>query len=603
MVCLLAALTAAPAWGQGTPLVVGAVRDQNGAPVAGALVRAVGTGNLETASTDSNGTFALRASGVSTLEIACAFCRTQRVSVVPGVPVVAIVHRYAALLAQTPSPSDLASLPYAHVESALALRPFTVLEDTSALVPGASLSDRGLARGGGLVLDAGVPNYDPVTNASPFLTTPQFYARGVDVRPPFDAFQYGDRAGGGTFAIDPIGEPATSATALGGDDAVFNLAESTPRGGAALGSSSNGIDLRKRIDADWTIPASSDSLLTLAASIAQGRVAPSGGSYLESSFGALRARYDRVRENDVHVQVLADRGTYDLQAGRESTALWSDVAAEIGIAPATPVGFFADLGLRSSSGLYDAREYTIPLEYAAIEQQHADAGLRVVGKDYDLSAGIAAFDIGYRRGTLGGPPLRSLVASPAVDLQLAPGRRLSARLGLAQTFRLPTVLEAYANPPFSTHLPYDRNDLASATLSYTDLRRLRVDFTAATQAVHDLDWGNVNSVGIAATWQFAPAFSARVWELDVRDSTISNRSYVAETLPKTATVGSLWITYENDARVRVDAIWRRDLLDNLADEHLDGSISAPLAPNVRWFIGTERYRRSRYVDLGIRFTR
>ena len=63
----------------------------------------------------------------------------------PSEPVVAIVRRYQALSADAPSPHDLENLPYAHVESAIALRPFTLLAQSSAPYPGSSLSDRGLS--------------------------------------------------------------------------------------------------------------------------------------------------------------------------------------------------------------------------------------------------------------------------------------------------------------------------------------------------------------------------------------------------------------------------------------------------------------------------
>ncbi len=66
------------------------------------------------------------------------------------------------LRATRPRPADLQNLPYAHVESAIALRPFTLLAQKSAAYPGPTLSDRGLSSSGSLLIDDGAPNYDIV---------------------------------------------------------------------------------------------------------------------------------------------------------------------------------------------------------------------------------------------------------------------------------------------------------------------------------------------------------------------------------------------------------------------------------------------------------
>jgi hypothetical protein len=100
---LLTTLVAPPARAQ-TPLVVGAVRDQRGVPVAGAAVvgRRGNQAQLRT-TTDTSGTFALAASGVVSILVTCRYCAPAVVSVRAGDPVVVIVDRYAALASDAPS--------------------------------------------------------------------------------------------------------------------------------------------------------------------------------------------------------------------------------------------------------------------------------------------------------------------------------------------------------------------------------------------------------------------------------------------------------------------------------------------------------------------
>jgi len=171
---MLATLPLCAAAEQPSPLIVGSIRDQAGEPVTGARITALGTRNQPTGTSisDADGTFALRVGGVSAVRITCDFCKPARLAVNENQPVVAIFHRYLALLNASPSPADLDALPYGHVESALSLTPFVVLADSRRIVPGPLLSDRGLSRAGGLLIDHNVPNYDIAANLSPFITIP-----------------------------------------------------------------------------------------------------------------------------------------------------------------------------------------------------------------------------------------------------------------------------------------------------------------------------------------------------------------------------------------------------------------------------------------------
>jgi hypothetical protein len=142
---LLAMLAASPVRAQ-TPLVVGSVRDQHGMVIVGAIVTGrTAEGPLVSAVTDAAGTFALHGAGIMTVRIECRYCASTQTAVVADRPVVAIVRRYTALTSDAPSSADLQNLPYAHIESSIALRPFTLLAQETASYPGPTLNDRGLS--------------------------------------------------------------------------------------------------------------------------------------------------------------------------------------------------------------------------------------------------------------------------------------------------------------------------------------------------------------------------------------------------------------------------------------------------------------------------
>ncbi len=214
---LMGFLLVAPAGAQVT-LVVGSVRDQHGAAIEGASVIAVDPrGVSSVVKTDPSGTFALPAGGAVRVTVACRYCESRTFSVVADQPVVAIVRRFDALFDDSPSPRDLANLPYAHVESAMALRPFTLLRQTTGVLPGSQLSDRGLAPANALLVDAGVPNYDVVLGTTPYDTIPAAYEQTGLVATPADAFLYGDQAGSGIVSLEPFGGDNVDAALTGGD--------------------------------------------------------------------------------------------------------------------------------------------------------------------------------------------------------------------------------------------------------------------------------------------------------------------------------------------------------------------------------------------------
>src|SRR5579862_2732201 len=146
------ALLALPLVGAGpASLIVGVVHDQYGRPIAGAHVRY----QAQNSTTDASGTFALPAGGApGTVVISCEYCSTKTVTVQPGEPVLAIVHRNDALAQETPSDRDVAALHYSGAASALTLRPYAILNDSSTPLPGPRVTLYGISTfWGGLLID------------------------------------------------------------------------------------------------------------------------------------------------------------------------------------------------------------------------------------------------------------------------------------------------------------------------------------------------------------------------------------------------------------------------------------------------------------------
>ena len=291
-----------------TALVVGSVRDQHGAAVARAAVTAFDPSGARVgfATTDAAGTFALDAGGVTRLAIACRYCMPVALPVLEGQPAVAIVRRFDALFDDSPSPADLANLPYAHVESALALRPFALLRQTTARVPGSQLSDRGLSPSNALLIDAGVPNYDFADGTSPYATIPQAYQQTGTIAPPEDAFTYGDRAGSGIVALDPFGDGNAGAALTGGDQ-TLRLQAGSDFARVVAATYSNASESRQRADADVEVPLSTAQTLSFSGGTSQGRDYGDPQSALDFVV-QFRARIVRRRAAErQHLRVLRRR--------------------------------------------------------------------------------------------------------------------------------------------------------------------------------------------------------------------------------------------------------------------------------------------------------
>ncbi len=136
-------------------LVVGALRDQDGAIVAGAAITALDArgGVLARDRSASDGTFALStATRPASVLIAAPDADPLRIAVPSdGSPITAIVRRYRAV-DLVPSVADVAALPAGALSAVGAIAPYRIS------FPG-SISDRWLDNGHGVTTVEGLPFY------------------------------------------------------------------------------------------------------------------------------------------------------------------------------------------------------------------------------------------------------------------------------------------------------------------------------------------------------------------------------------------------------------------------------------------------------------
>lgn len=589
------------------PLLVGAVRDQGGEAVANALVRAFDATGSPIASTQTSpdGTFALQTAGAATVRIECGFCVSAAFPVSSGEPLTVIVHRFTAVMRDAPSSADVAALPYAHVESVLSLAPFVVLGDSNGILPGPSVSDRGLSSGGGLVLDDGIPVYDVAANVSPFLSVPSRTAQSISLANVAHGFRYGDRADAGIAQFETQSADGSSLAGAGGEGLLQAHFAAFPVTAAGY-ASDNRIESRQRLDgsfADLRTESSFDATVLAE----RGDLIPDRTESVTSSFSALRLSFQRTRAQRTYGQLILDRGTYAANIDTNGIgAYWADIGVRAGVESTSKDPVFIETSFRRSNGEYANGSPPLLLA-ASLTQAQLSTGVSMHTSVSDLIAGLSVFDVafsggpqtlGYGVNTLGAST--SLV-TPSVDYRRRSGRWSFDSLA-ASTFRLPTFLERYGLPPVADVVSFDRNVLLQETVDYSDLRRMRASFTAYRQQTRGLDNGIVAGIGASFSWALSTHLTIRSWFLRDTDTRAASVPYIrlAPFVPATS-VGSAWLTYENQDHLRADAIFRRDLIEGIGFNHIDGSLFVPVGKHAHLFVGSEVRHRARSIDLGLRF--
>ena len=581
------------------PLLVGIVRDQYGAPIVGATVVTQGQQEVR-GTTGDDGTVALRVGDARQIRVTCAYCVPTTARVSSDGTAVAIVHRYDALERTVPSGREISQLPYVHVESDLSLAPYVVLDDAPSPFPAPTLSDRGLESGGGLLIDNGVANYDPVANASPFLTIPAAYTRAISEQPASAGYAYGDVAGGGIYAINPFGDSSSARLYVGSGTAV-RASTVSAHDAFALGYSGNALQQRERSDVSFFKDVGNGTL-EAGASASAGTNPTFGymGTSERSAFTAAQVDYHEVTDVDVHAVASLDRGSYAITSiAQPYHALWSDGSVDIAVRGLGNVAPFVAFGERSSSG---AEWQADPLADAVLRVASAKmlAGVQATTRAFAVTAAAGSYDISYDGGSPGNPRLFN-AGLPTSLLSIATREgRWFASANASTNFRLPTAVEAFDDKA-PGYLDPMRTRTYEVDTGYTDDYRFRVGLTAAMRHESGFESGDRTSIGANLAWQVSPLISLRSWMLHIDPRvTLALQAQPYLAYPQIVGVGSTWLTYDRPNGVRVDAIWRHDLEAWKPFSHLDAAVSVPYSPHLSLWAGTSvRYGR-RYVFVGLR---
>ncbi len=540
-------------------LVTGAIRDRTGVAVAGARVTALDAAG-RTVGTDitiADGTFALDArTAVAAIVVACDYCRTTRAPIADGVPAVVIVERYAAVTAGGPSAADIRALPYRSAADIASLRPFSVVQ-------GDRISDRGLDFDGAVRID-GVPLYRAADGSAFTGLVPAHATAALTAISPLSAPLYGGYAGGGVYDLS-LHDPDLSTSR--GD--VGGAADAVARFGAPAGSA--------EYAASWD--AGDDRR-----AIAGNAVLPAAGGRLSIDALSLSDVLDHAEGTALEYATDSRRFTTAASASAAESDVASLVSAGAWVRNHGALGFeFGARAMRATSTLPNAGAAQSDAAVYAAALAHGGLG---------SIAATAAWDVGSDAGSAGPARGSALVASLADDVRL--DAHWSSHTGAESNLRIPTFAELKAAAPFAVGA--DRNLLFEQSLSYADLKRLRVTGMAYTQRTTGALLGRVAGLGVDAAWQIAPPLTLRAWLLRANQS--AQNAYgppnYADDAPVTATGLTrqlVWLMY--DRTLRVDAILR--------GAGLEGDVRIPLGTTYAFAIGSARYGSRRVTTVGMTY--
>lgn len=532
-------------------LITGAVRDIHGGPIAGAIVTGVGAEGAPIASTttDADGTFALDSSVTPVaVRIECAYCRAKTVAVAPGEPVVAIVERYEAVLREGPSAADLAALPYARIENALALRPFWVLRQQPA-VAGAlypALSDRGLARAA-LAIDGGAPAYDFGSSTMTGLAVIPAHAAGdVSFAPASQAYRYGTYGSGGAVAFS---RDATNVEqAAYGDAGSLRLSAGTPQAGITIGTDADDVAQRSRLSAS--------ALQSVAGGIFSAGITASRATFvapeIDSSERTASVAYARsFNRVDMRLDAADAFGTSAVPIVPSLDNAWNNallrgtVGTHVGKVDVDAGASYVNSGAQQPGGsvTYNQRSFTLEGHLpgpTAIDAAVARTFVTVYD-GADLNVTLPSLLVNQRLGLFG------------------------IAVGLSRS-----LLATYGEPDFAPAT------LAEAHLFYGDGKRLRAELqsyrrTSDAQAP-------LAGTGVSVAYQITPTTSVRAWTLRLSGDMPEYAGYAPIVQPYVSG-DTLWLTHENGG-FRLDAIYRRTS-DGFSNRRgVDGDVYFPVTPRL-----------------------
>ncbi len=551
-VVLLGALIAAALPAQADELLVGALRDQDGAVVAGAAVAAVDARGtvLGRDRSAADGTFALTtpvrpAAVVVTADDADAL----RIAVPAGdAPLAAIVrrHRAADLL---PSVADVAALPAGDLSAVGSVLPYRIAFPDS-------ISDRWLARGRGVTSVEGLAFYRRGDGGDATSLLPAHAFGALDVRGALQAPWYGDRAGGGI--VDARLFDRQDALRVANDDGAIEIG----RNPVVLAATSWDPDGARR----------------LLAARANGAFGPVSASLVALAGSAPGAHYAGAG-----TELHAATRTFDLAARFGLTANDADAATrdDGSVADAS----FDVSGRGPNAIALRARWRDERGTLADVTAEHHDAALVLGTTRGSVTRVTAAVAFAYGDERL-------YEAGSHAAFAVLPSLALDTPLSANWTLHLGSGASTLGTPGFGIA----RASLGEAALAYTDRRRLRAELVAYTEGDNEPTAVN-RGFAAALGWEIAPRVSLRAWSLRDGDrfDTPVLAPYPGAPPQAIATTSRfdrdiVWLTW--------DAPTRFDLL--LRGGALEGSVRVPLG--ARYALSVGSYRRadaSRALSFGL----
>lgn len=594
------------------PLVLGSVRDGDGAPIAGALVRAYDANGRPIGAdrSDPAGTFALSASGTAaTVEVTCRYCAARRISVPapagpgdPQPPVVVIVTRFRALLSPMPDQRDFASLPYTRPADAIALAPF-VLPAPPVQGSSGDVSDRGLERAYGLLLDQGASTYDLVRGDSVLSDFPDRSVQRVDMEPASAAYRYGNYAGGGTFVLDGRGEAPAAASLDSGMDEVLSGYARIGAFAPAVAASRDadaGV-LRRRAGLDYEGAFEGGVLRLGAVSSDQRAFTPTpldpqrNVNIVHAEYATASRRYRTFVDasaSDTHIDDTLAFGTPDHS---DSSAIVAGFRLEH---PGRVTTAFGLSSQRYTGGYFIGFDSSTLSARVGDDLAYVEASGGNERASFDAGASfsqvsIDQYHIGAERDA------RAQVFLPSLSARFAIGGPFALTTSASRSLRVPTLTELASLTNGSGGRPVELGSLVSAGLAFDEARRVRAEATLFRENLAGFSDRRLTGVGVSVTWQIAPLVSLRAWTLHDAAQVLTPGLLYAPYSPITVSRGVLWTTYDNGA-LRADAIVHRDLVDGPPETDIDGDIVVRVAPGLAVTAGTSRRSGVRTGYVGLR---
>jgi hypothetical protein len=544
--------------GAAQTLVTGAVRDNDGEVITGARVTAFDAAAhvLGNDTTASDGTFAIDANGApATVRISCVYCAETRIAVRAGEPVVAIVHRYAALRDRLPSAGDLAVLPFRTTTDVLGLTPFAIPG------PDGGISDRGLDRGHGALVTDGLSWYSPVDGSDPGFFLPVGAVASYDMLGPAFGPEYGFPANGGTVVASALTQQQSFRVDGGqAGNAVLREGNQTYTGTAAF--SSDGGDHYSLGEFSANVPFAGGTLRATAIDQSVEPEFDASGVALDYATGS--------RRYETFADVSATQTDGSLIAANAPS---DEVRADFHVRNRGPLGL--EFGVRADRSTGDAL-----LGGSTIGGVLGDDALYVDGSGGSASTHIAA-SLALQHDsettfTSGSGEITSLVGSFSLTSQIS--RYWDAHTDFSNGTRPATFDELVAETGTGEAF-FDRSTFGDLALEYTDTQRLRLEMMAYSERIPTGSYERLGGVGVDGAWQIAPLFSLRGWLLDAQSTIMWPGPVTPYGLPGGTNPlrrNLMWFTYGN--AIRVDLLARGG--------PIEGDVAFPITHRSAFVVGS-----------------